>query len=79
MADPTVKAGRKNTVLHHLYINIKSIYNKQEELERLMNNKKWIMAGIAESRWNGSWDWKTEIDDDNLHFKEKMGKKTRKG
>lgn len=54
MADPTVKAGRKNTVLHHLYINIKSIYNKQEELERLMNNKKWIMAGIAESRWNGS-------------------------
>lgn len=40
-----------------------------------MNNKKWIMAGIAESRWNGTWDWKTKIDDDNLHFKEKMAQK----
>lgn len=54
MTDPTIKAGGKNAVLHHLYINVKSIYNKQEELERLMNNKKWIMAGIAESRWNGT-------------------------
>lgn len=54
MTDPTIQVGGKNTVLHHLYINIKSIYNKQEELERLMNNKKWIMASVAESRWNGS-------------------------
>lgn len=54
MTDPTIKAGGKNTVLHHLYINNKSMYNKQEELERLMDNKKWITAGIAESRWNGS-------------------------
>lgn len=77
MTDPTIKAGGKNTDLHHLYINTKSMYNKQEELERLMNNKKWIMAGIAESGWNGSWDWKIKIDDDNLHFKEKIGEKKR--
>lgn len=52
VTDPTIKAGGRYRVLHHLYINIKRIYNKQEELERLMDNKKWIMAGIAESRWS---------------------------
>jgi len=54
MTDPTIKVGGKNTVLHHLFINIKSTNNKQEELKRLMNKKKWIMAGIAGGRWNGS-------------------------
>lgn len=52
------------------------VCNKHRELQRPRDSKKLVMAGIAGSRWNGSWDWNAKTDDANLHFQEKMAQKT---
>lgn len=51
-------------------------HNEHKELQRLGDKKKLVMAAIAESRWNRSWDWKAKTNDANLHFQEKMAQKT---
>lgn len=78
MTDPTIKACGKNTTLHHCVLTVR-VYIIKKKSERSVNNKKWITASIAESRWNGLQGWKMKTDDDNLPSKGKMGgKKTRK-
>lgn len=77
MTDLAVKACGKNTLLHHCVLTVR-VYIMKKKSERSVNNKKWFMASIAESRWNGLQGWKMKSDDDNLPSKGKMGKKSRK-
>jgi len=74
MTDPTIKACGKNTMLHHCVLTVR-VYIIKKKSERSVNNKKWITASIAESRWNGLQGWKMKTDDDNLPSKGKMGGK----
>ncbi|XP_050797305.1 uncharacterized protein LOC127045326 [Gopherus flavomarginatus] len=67
--------ARSNQYLRCLYTNARSMGNKQEELEVLINKYNYDIVGITETWWDNTHDWNVGVDGYSLLRKDRQGKK----
>ncbi|CAM2116169.1 unnamed protein product [Caretta caretta] len=71
----TEKVGQSTSYLRCLYMNARSLGNKQEELEVLAQSRNCDVIGITKSWWGNSHDWSTVMDGCKLFRKDRQEKK----
>lgn len=62
------KVGQWANHLRCLYMKVRSLGNKQEELEVLAQSQNYVI-GITETGWDSSHDWSTVMDGNKLFRK----------
>ena len=69
------KAMRPVAKLKCLYTNARSMGNKQEELETVVQLGKYDLIAIMETWWDESHNWNTLIEDYRLFVRDRQGRR----
>ncbi|KAK4813839.1 hypothetical protein QYF61_001937 [Mycteria americana] len=70
-----VKETQTTAQLKCLYINARSMGNKQEELEAIVHQENYDMVAITETRWDDSHNWSAAMDGYKLFRRDRRGRR----
>ncbi|GAB0203486.1 hypothetical protein GRJ2_002814200 [Grus japonensis] len=74
-ATPANKSASSGAQLKCLYVNTRSMGNKQEELETCVCLQGYDIIGITETWWDGSYDWSVGMEGYRLFRKDRQGRR----
>ncbi|GAB0200352.1 hypothetical protein GRJ2_002500600 [Grus japonensis] len=74
-ATPANKSASLGAQLKCLYVNTRSMGNKQEELEMCVRLQGYDLIGITETWWDGSYDWSIGMEGYRLFRKDRQGRR----
>jgi len=72
-ASPVRKTLGSTAWLKCMYMNARSMSNKQEELEALVQQEIYDIIAIMETWWNDSHNWSVATDDYKLFRRDRQG------
>ncbi|GAB0203195.1 hypothetical protein GRJ2_002785100 [Grus japonensis] len=74
-ATPANKSASSGAQLKCLYVNTRSMGNKQEELETCVCLQDYDLIGITETWWDSSYDWSVGMEGYRLFRKDRQGRR----
>ncbi|GAB0185452.1 hypothetical protein GRJ2_001010500 [Grus japonensis] len=74
-ATPANKSASLGAQLKCLYVNTRSVGNKQEELETCVSLQGYDLIGITETWWDSSYDWSVGMEGYRLFRKDRQGRR----
>ncbi|GAB0210150.1 hypothetical protein GRJ2_003480800 [Grus japonensis] len=72
---PANKSASSGAQLKCLYVNARSMGNKQEELEMCVRLQGYDLIGITETWWDSSCDWSVGMEGHRLFRKDRQGRR----
>ncbi|KAK4822638.1 hypothetical protein QYF61_018590 [Mycteria americana] len=74
-ASPPKKVSGSIAQLRCIYYNTRSMGNKQEELEAIVQQENYDIVAITETRWDDSHNWSAAMDGCKLFRRERQGRR----